>query len=141
MADEAARSQQYEYRANSNLVLNVDKSLIERRARDEPTGEVLPISNQIVGTRMGDKYQRTKPKQLDETRASQQKKESQKSETTGSITIIPSTRYKGQSILSDDLEGLENIIYRPKTLDTKQNYELILSFIQDFLGMFVDFFK
>jgi pre-mRNA-splicing helicase BRR2 len=136
MADEAARSQQYEYRANSNLVLNVDKSLIERRGRDEPTGEVLPITSHIVGTRMGDKYQRTKPKQLDETKANQQKKhKNQKNETTGNgITIIPSARYKGQSILSDDLEGLENIIYRPKTFETKQNYELILSFIQDYLG-------
>lgn len=89
MADEAARTLQFEYKAvsirinlkvsnyesiflilkNSNLVLNPDKTLIERRARDEPTGEVLSIHDQIKTYRMGDKYERTKPKLLDENKA------------------------------------------------------------------------
>ncbi|KOB76633.1 Pre-mRNA-splicing helicase BRR2 [Operophtera brumata] len=41
MADAAARQLQYEYKANSNLVLQADVRLIERRGRDEATGEVL----------------------------------------------------------------------------------------------------
>lgn len=55
MADEAARSQAYEYKANSNLVLQADRSLIERRARDEATGEVVSLSGRLIGTRMGDR--------------------------------------------------------------------------------------
>jgi pre-mRNA-splicing helicase BRR2 len=55
MADDAARSQQYEYKANSNLVLQADLRLIDRRGRDEATGEVISLSGKITGSRMGDK--------------------------------------------------------------------------------------
>ena len=55
MADEAARGLQYEYKANSNLVLQADTRLIERRGRDEATGEVCSLSGKLLGTRMGDK--------------------------------------------------------------------------------------
>ncbi len=49
MADQTARSLQYEYKANSNLVLQADLRLIERRAKvfilskryDPPTGPPL----------------------------------------------------------------------------------------------------
>lgn len=43
-------------------------------------------------------------------------------------------KYKGQSILSEDFEDSSSIIYRPKTIETRQNYEIILSFIQESLG-------
>ena len=55
MADEAARGLQYEYKANSNLVLQADLRLIDRRGRDEATGEVVSLNNKMTGTRMGDK--------------------------------------------------------------------------------------
>ena len=55
MADEAARGLQYEYKANSNLVLQADLRLIDRRGRDEATGEVISLSKNMTGTRMGDK--------------------------------------------------------------------------------------
>lgn len=51
---------------NSNLVLQADRSLIEKRARDEPTGEVTSLVGKIVGTRMGDKAMRSKPPQMEE---------------------------------------------------------------------------
>ena len=65
MADEAARSLQYEYKLNSNLVINPNKDLIEKRSRDVPTGEVLSLTANEIATRMGDKYERTKPKLLE----------------------------------------------------------------------------
>ena len=43
-------------------------------------------------------------------------------------------KYKGQSILSDDFEESSSILYRPKTQETRQNYEIILSFIQEYIG-------
>ena len=55
MADDAARSLQYEYKANSNLVLQADLRLIERRGRDEATGEVLSLQGKLSGSRMGDR--------------------------------------------------------------------------------------
>ncbi len=81
MADETARRSQYEYKAvskiillilitvflsilqNSNLVLQADKSLIERRGRNEATGEVLSLTGHLKGTKMGDRAQRTRPEQ------------------------------------------------------------------------------
>ena len=52
---------------NSNLVLQADRSLIDRRPRDEATGEVLPITSKaLTGSRMGDKAQRNKPPMMEE---------------------------------------------------------------------------
>lgn len=46
---------------NSNLVLQVDFNFTDRRGRDEPTGEVMPLTKAILsGVKMGDKYQRAK---------------------------------------------------------------------------------
>ena len=61
MADAAARNLQYEYKANSNLVLQADTRLIEKRSRDEATGEVVSLTGKLIGSRMGDKALRTKP--------------------------------------------------------------------------------
>lgn len=54
---------------NSNLVLQADVRLIERRGRDEATGEVLSLSGKLIGTRMGDRAQRTKPDKAEERKA------------------------------------------------------------------------
>lgn len=46
---------------NSNLVLQVDYNLTDRRGRDDPTGEVLPITDkELRRMKMGDKYVRGK---------------------------------------------------------------------------------
>jgi hypothetical protein len=46
--------------------LNPNKDLIEKIDRNEPTGEVLPLTASDTAQRMGDRYQRTKPKLLDD---------------------------------------------------------------------------
>jgi len=51
---------------NSNLVLQADVRLIERRSRDEATGEVMSLVGKLDGTRMGDRAQRTKPGKAEE---------------------------------------------------------------------------
>ena len=51
----------FKFFQNSNLVLQADRSLIERRGRDEATGEVVSLVGHLGGIKMGDKYQRTKP--------------------------------------------------------------------------------
>ena len=132
MADEAARSLQYEYKLNSNLVINPNKDLIEKRSRDEPTGEVLSLTTNDLSTRMGDKYQRTKPKLLD----NQDKKKKPKPAISESqlSSKYDMNKFKGQSILSEDFEESSSILYKPKTQETRQSYEIILSFIQECIG-------
>ena len=45
----------------SNLVLQADRSLIDKRGRDEATGEVQTLVGKLTGTRMGDRAERTRP--------------------------------------------------------------------------------
>ena len=131
------------------MVINPNKDLIEKRSRDEPTGEVLPLTSKDMSTRMGDKYQRTRPKLLDEDDQQQQAKKAAKKKAAkasasemGDSSTSTSTggasgsekKFKGQSILSDDFESLSSILYRPKTYETRQSYEIILSFILECIG-------
>ena len=49
--------------------------LIERRAKDEATGEVVSLVNKMSGTKMGDRYNRSKPLKSDEKREKRQKRD------------------------------------------------------------------
>ncbi|XP_032222645.2 U5 small nuclear ribonucleoprotein 200 kDa helicase-like isoform X1 [Nematostella vectensis] len=124
MADATARSLQYEYKANSNLVLQADRSLIDRRSRDEATGEVVSLVGHLGGMRMGDKYERTKPPVSEERKAKRQKI-ADKEEFA---------KLRGSSLLSEEVEDLTGVRYRPKTRETKSTYEVLLSFIQAAIG-------
>ncbi|XP_052757266.1 putative U5 small nuclear ribonucleoprotein 200 kDa helicase [Galleria mellonella] len=123
MADAAARQLQYEYKANSNLVLQADVRLIERRGRDEATGEVLSLSGKLGGTRMGDRAQRTKPDKAEERKAKRQKRDEASYELSKSKTA--------RVAWADDSPG---VLYRPRAQHTRHAYELLLSFMQSALG-------
>uniref|UniRef100_A0A8D8QH49 U5 small nuclear ribonucleoprotein 200 kDa helicase n=3 Tax=Cacopsylla melanoneura TaxID=428564 RepID=A0A8D8QH49_9HEMI len=125
MADAAARQLQYEYKANSNLVLQADVRLIERRSRDEATGEVCSLVGKLQGTKMGDRFQRTKPVKAEERKVKRQKRDEAQYDFT---------RMKGATLLSEGVDEMVGIIYRPKTQETRQTYEVLLSFIQEALG-------
>ncbi|XP_041988787.1 putative U5 small nuclear ribonucleoprotein 200 kDa helicase [Aricia agestis] len=124
MADAAARQLQYEYKANSNLVLQADVRLIERRGRDEATGEVLSLSGKLTGTRMGDRAQRTKPDKAEERKAKRQKRD----EATYELSKSKSARVAW----ADDTPA--GVLYRPRAQHTRQAYELLLAFMQSALG-------
>merc|ERR1712198_786266 len=123
MADQTARQLQYEYKANSNLVLQADVRLIERRSKDEATGEVMSLTGKLEGTRMGDRYQRTRPAPSKEE-AKRSSKKQKREENSGAAVSV-----KGMSIL--EIDQMTDIFYRPKSVDTRQTYEVILSFIQE----------
>lgn len=125
MADAAARQLQYEYKANSNLVLQADVRLIERRSRDEATGEVMSLVGKLEGTRMGDRFQRTKPVKAEERKVKRQKRDEAQYDFA---------RMKGATLLSEGVDEMVGIFYRPKTQETRQTYEVLLSFIQEALG-------
>ncbi|XP_071827411.1 U5 small nuclear ribonucleoprotein 200 kDa helicase-like isoform X1 [Apostichopus japonicus] len=125
MAGATARSLQYEYKANSNLVLQADRSLIERRGRDEATGEVMSLSGRTTGSRMGDKAKRNKPPMQEERKIKRQKRDDAKYDMN---------KFKGQTLLSEGIDDMVGIYYRPKTPETRTTYEALLSFIQAALG-------
>uniref|UniRef100_A0AAY4EQZ5 Helicase ATP-binding domain-containing protein n=1 Tax=Denticeps clupeoides TaxID=299321 RepID=A0AAY4EQZ5_9TELE len=125
MADVTARNLQYEYKANSNLVLQADRSLIDRTRRDEPTGEVLSLVGKLEGTKMGDKAQRTKPQMLEERRAKRRKRDEDRHDIN---------KMKGFTLLSEGIDEMVGIVYKPKTKETRETYEILLSFIQAALG-------
>lgn len=130
MADATARSMQYEYKANSNLVLQADLSLIERRGRDEATGEVLSLQGHLGGIKMGDKYIRARPPALDQEKEKKAKRP-KTSEKEGDINY---GKMKSSSLLSEQVDEMAGIFYRPKTTETRQTYEVLLSLIQAAIG-------
>ena len=130
MADEAARGLQYEYKANSNLVLQADLRLIDRRGRDEATGEVVSLSGKLLGSRMGDKAVRTKPPAELEAPKAKKSKRAKRDELEKQYTVGRTSSILDESAYDGALEGL----YKPKTPETKQTFEILLSFIQEALG-------
>ncbi|ESO86122.1 hypothetical protein LOTGIDRAFT_239637 [Lottia gigantea] len=125
MADAAARSLQYEYKVNSNLVLQVDRTLIDRRARDEATGEVMSLTGKLIGTKMGDKAKKSKPPQMEERKNKRHKRDEAQRDMI---------KMKGTTLLSEGIDDMVGIVYRPKTQETRQTYEVLLSFIQAAIG-------
>jgi pre-mRNA-splicing helicase BRR2 len=106
-------------------VLQADNRLIERRSRDEATGEVVSLVGKLDGTRMGDRYQRNKPEKTEERKAKRQKRDEAQYDFA---------RMRGSNVLADDADDVAGILYRPKTQETRQTYEVLLSFIQEALG-------
>lgn len=43
-------------------------------------------------------------------------------------------KMKGVTLLSDGMNDIVGILYRPKTQETRQTYEVILSFVQAAIG-------
>lgn len=78
---------------------------------------------------MGDKYQRTRPS----TSAEQKTKRSRKV-TSSEASKYEMSKLRGQSLLSEGISEMVGILYRPKTPETRQTYEVILSFISESLG-------
>ena len=50
-------------------------------------------------------------------------------------------KFKGQTLLSEGLEDMVGIYYRPKTPETRGTYEALLSFIQAAIGDQVMFYR
>lgn len=45
-----------------------------------------------------------------------------------------STKVKTKSLLSESIDDMVGIMYRPKTLETRQTYEVLLSFLHEAIG-------
>jgi len=74
---------------------------------------------------VGDRYQRTKPEKTEERKVKRQKRDEAQYDFE---------RMKGATLLSEGIDEMVGIVYRPKTQETRQTYEVLLSFIQEALG-------
>ncbi|QCD95970.1 DExH-box ATP-dependent RNA helicase DExH12 [Vigna unguiculata] len=130
-AEAHARFKQYEYRANSSLVLTTDS-----RPRDthEPTGEPESLWGKIDPKSFGDRAYRGRPAELDEKleKAKNKKKKKDRDAAADAAVSVPSKRRRVQhdSVLSASDDG----VYQPKTKETRAAYEAMLSVIQHQLG-------
>lgn len=74
---------------------------------------------------MGDKAQKTKPQMQEERRAKRRKRDEDRHDIN---------KMKGFTLLSEGIDEMVGIIYKPKTKETRETYEVLLSFIQAALG-------
>ncbi|RKP06269.1 hypothetical protein THASP1DRAFT_18681 [Thamnocephalis sphaerospora] len=132
MAEQYAKQSQYQYAANSNLVLDQDRSRIPRRD-NEPTGEPETLYGRINPKEMGGKAIRERLPVTDEKKQrAQERRELEKLRRHGRKDDSARAGRAFNSVLSatEDMEGL---MYTPRTKDTRDAYELILAFVHDYL--------
>eukprot|EP00879_Flechtneria_rotunda_P008744 GHRR01009158.1.p1 GENE.GHRR01009158.1~~GHRR01009158.1.p1 ORF type:complete len:300 (+),score=98.06 GHRR01009158.1:181-1080(+) len=123
-AESYARFKQYDYRANSSLVLTSDT-----RTRDahEPTGEPESLAGRLK-YKMGDRVQYQKPESLAEKKDKSKKRQAQKTELD--FGIPAKSRKTAHSVLDLDTAG----VYRPRTKETRAAYEALLNTIHGIFG-------
>ncbi|KAK7461038.1 Pre-mRNA-splicing helicase BRR2 [Stygiomarasmius scandens] len=121
---------QYNYGAISSLVLTADRSVLPRRDK-EPDGAPTTLAGRIDPREMGSRVQRQAPKDLEKKKkkaidrsepSEKQPKRRAEAGTFGYADIIEATQ---------DVEGLT---YRPRTAETREVYEMILSSVHTALG-------
>ena len=120
----------YNYGAISSLVLTADRSALPRRDK-EPDGAPESLVGRIDPKEMGSKVRREAPKDLErkKKKATEQK---EGVERPGKRKVFD-TGYAHTDIIeaTQDVEGLR---YRPRTTETREVYELILSIVHQALG-------
>ncbi|XP_048127007.1 DExH-box ATP-dependent RNA helicase DExH12-like [Rhodamnia argentea] len=126
-AEAHARFKQYEYRANSSMVLTTDT---RPRETDEPTGEPESLWGKIDPRRFGDRAYRGRPLELDEKLQKAKRKEERDSLSELVPRQAKRRRLREDSVLTSTEEG----VYQPKTKETRAAYEAMLSVIQQQLG-------
>ncbi|KAG1326813.1 DExH-box ATP-dependent RNA helicase DExH12 [Cocos nucifera] len=128
-AEAHARFKQYEYRANSSLVLTTDS-----RPRDthEPTGEPESLWGKIDPRNFGDRAYRGKPPELEEKikKSKKKKKEREPTLDTDQRKDGKRRRIQEETVLS----LTDDAVYQPKTKETRAAYEALLSVIQQQFG-------
>ncbi|EOD12464.1 hypothetical protein EMIHUDRAFT_422149 [Emiliania huxleyi CCMP1516] len=120
-AEQVSKYRQYEYRANSNLVLTTG----DHRPRvDEPSGEPESLKDYLTGTKFGDKVVHAKP----DTGGAGTKR---KKDDAAAAAKRSRREEAKQSVLGlgDDMDS-----YRPRSRETRQAYEDLLHLLSSQLG-------
>ena len=129
-AEAHARLRQYEYKANSSLVLTSDT---RNRDSHEPSGEPESLWGRMHG-KMGDRVGFGKPEGMEERKEKLKKRREQ---TEGEVDIeglqqrkSKKVRGGGVTVLDVDAFGF----YRPRTRQTRDAYEALLHVLQRMFG-------
>jgi pre-mRNA-splicing helicase BRR2 len=120
----------YNYGAISSLVLTADRSALPRRDK-EPDGAPTTLSGRIDPREMGSRVQRAAPKDLDKKKKKAADKQDPSERTAKRKQEAAGFGYADILEATQDVEGLT---YRPRTAETREVYELILSTVHHALG-------
>jgi pre-mRNA-splicing helicase BRR2 len=126
----------YNYGAISSLVLTTDRSKIPRQDK-EPDGAPTSLAGRIDVKEMGSRVQRAQPKDLD-------KKKRRALDRGGDESAASSGKAKRKAAVAEGGFGYADVIeatqdvgeltYRPRTTETREVFELILSAVHRALG-------
>ncbi|OMJ14023.1 U5 small nuclear ribonucleoprotein [Smittium culicis] len=137
MADEASRASQYSYAANSNLVLQADRSELPRRV-NEPSGEPESLWGKINPKEMGSRIRKDATNNKSDISSTNNDSfnlseiESIKKSTKSKRSARkPAYGYDDALAASENLDGLS---YIPQTQETREIWSLILEFFKRYLG-------
>ncbi|KND04164.1 ATP-dependent RNA helicase BRR2 [Spizellomyces punctatus DAOM BR117] len=138
MAEDVQRAQQYQYTANSNLVLQADRSALPRRDQ-EPSGEPETLWGRVDIRKMGDRAQRSIQEQKEKVEKRRREKAEKMKRSGAERASKRAKREKdlkgfGHGSILAATEDFEGEVYRPRTKETRQTFELMLSFFQQILG-------
>jgi pre-mRNA-splicing helicase BRR2 len=120
----------YNYGAISSLVLTADRSALPRRDK-EPDGAPTTLAGRIDPREMGSRVQRAAPKDLDKKKKKAADKQDPSERTAKRKQETAGFGYADILEATQDVEGLT---YRPRTAETRDVYELILSTVHLALG-------
>jgi pre-mRNA-splicing helicase BRR2 len=120
----------YNYGAISSLVLTADRSALPRRDK-EPDGAPTSLAGRIDPREMGSRVQRAVPKDLDKKKKKAADKQDSSERATKRRQEAAGFGYADILEATQDVEGLT---YRPRTAETREVYELILSTVHLALG-------
>ncbi|KAJ6623527.1 Sec63 Brl domain-containing protein [Mycena sp. CBHHK59/15] len=121
----------YNYGAISSLVLTADRSALPRRDK-EPDGAPTSLAGRIDPREMGSRVVREAPKDLEKKKKkasdrqdpSEKQAAKRKAETSGF----------GYTDIIEATQDVEGLTYRPRTAETREVYQLILSSVHTSLG-------
>ncbi|KAF8507301.1 putative RNA helicase [Hysterangium stoloniferum] len=121
----------YNYGAISSLVLTADRSALPRRDK-EPDGAPESLVGRIDPKEMGSRVQRQAPKDVDKKKKKQDRADAASDRPAKRRPIeTPGFAYTDIIEATEEVEGLT---YRPRTAETREVYELILSVVHQALG-------
>lgn len=121
----------YNYGAISSLVLTADRSAIPRRDQ-EPDGAPTSLAGRIKAGDMGSRVQKQAPKDL--TKKKKQAADRQEASEKQAKRKTETTAGFGYTDIIEATQDVEGLTYRPRTTETRETYELILSAVHQALG-------
>ncbi|GMF46792.1 unnamed protein product [Phytophthora fragariaefolia] len=130
MAEDVARSRQYAYQQNSNLVLQADGDA--RRRPDEPSGEVESLAGRVA-YRMGDRAQKAAAPPRGRKRGADAELQLQLA-AGGSKRRAPDLLAGPRRDILRESSAAEAAAYRPRSAASRDAYESILGVVARRLG-------